>query len=107
MWRNAASQMCRAEVKLEIKLQKELVSMGSEDYAGMPYTMRARGGYANSDFAEICGSEAMPIYASYLWYIGEMVNGKPGYKIFVGKAAWWGGKLVPSRLMGRSSRRRI
>ena len=71
MWRNAASQMCRAEVKLEIKLQKELVSMGSEDDAGMPYTMRARGGYANGDFCE-----ATPIYESYLWYIREMVNGK-------------------------------
>jgi len=83
--------------KLEMKSQAELESMGSEGYAGLPYTMHKRGGYANGYFAELCGSDETPIYVTYLWYIGEVKNGKPDYKIFVGKGVWRGGQFVAIR----------
>lgn len=87
--------------KLEMKSQEELNKMGSEGYASVPYNLRHRGGYANGHLASLAGKDETPVYVSYLWYIGEVVNGKPDAKIFVGKGVFRGGKFVGIRTDGK------
>lgn len=90
-----------ADGKLEMKSQKELAEMVSgEGYACLPYNLRNHGHYANGGLEQFCGNEDCPVYVAYLWYIGQMKDGKPDYQIFVGKGEWRGGKYVAFKTDG-------
>jgi hypothetical protein len=86
---------------LVMKSQEELMNMGREGFAGVTYNMRHRGHYANGHLAELtCGVDETPVNVAYLWYQGKVVDGKPDYKIMVGRGVWRGGKYVAIKTDG-------
>lgn len=75
--------------KLVMKTQEDLMNMGREGYAGVPYNLRKRGHYANGHLDVFAGPMGEhPIYVSYLWYTGEVIDGQPQYKIMMGRGEY-------------------
>jgi len=70
--------------------------------ANAVYHMRHLGEYSNFDLGLITGNgtEATPVYLSYLWYTGKQVDGKPEYKIMLAEGFSRAGKFTAKKTNG-------
>lgn len=91
---------CEAECGLVMKTQDELMHIG---YASALYTLRHSGHYSNGHVSVLEGPDAKsetPVYLSYLWYDGEILDDVPQYKILLGEGLIRGGKFNAKKTNG-------
>ena len=83
--------------KLLMKSQEELLP----ETATVEYAVHHTGNYSNGSVHVLADAKedgpAVPVYFSYLWYEGEVVDGKPQYKILVAKGRYEKGQYIAEK----------
>jgi len=85
-----------------LKTQQQL-SITGDEYADAHWNMRNHGSYGNVHLSIVTENvDETPVWVTYLAYEGKWIDGKPDYKILVGKGVMRKGKFVAYKSDGKT-----